>query len=393
MVTIAHASKNEMGDYLKGHRGDQTGLEVCIRQWYNRPWNCVIRFIDPDMREKCAYAMERACANDNWGYSQADRNSGLEACRHLGYDPGLVKVPVNTDCSALVTVACIYAGIAECALVKYGNCATTSTLKNRLKATGEVEIFETTDYTNRTDKLLRGDILLAEGHHVAVVNKADTPKKSAKEIAREVIQGKWGNGAERKKKLKEAGYNYDEIQKAVSELIHGTATKAVNDIPKYVWDFLYARIGNAYGVAGLMGNLKAESNLNPMNLQNSCEKKLGMSDNEYVAAVDNGTYKNFVSDSCGFGLAQWTTSGRKQGLYDSRNNRSIGSIDVQLEFLWKELSTSYKNVLNGLKTAKTVREASDLVLTKFERPKNQGLTVQTQRATYGQGYFNKYFVV
>lgn len=390
MVTIAHASKNENGAYLKGKKGDQTKLEVCIRQWYSRPWNVVIRFIDPDMRDRCAHAMERACANDNWGYSQADRNSGLEAARQVGYDPGLVTVPVNTDCSALVTVACIYAGIAECALVKYGNSATTSTLKGRLKATGEVEIYTTSDYVTKTDKLMRGDILLAEGHHVAVVIKADAPKKSTKEIAKEVIQGKWGNGAERKQKLQAAGYNYEEVQKAVKEMM---TEKTVSDIPKYVWDYLYARIGNAYGVAGLMGNLKAESNLNPKNLQNSCEKKLGMTDDEYVRAVDNGSYKNFASDSCGFGLAQWTSSGRKQGLYDSRNNRSIGNIDVQLEFLWKELSTSYKTVLNGLKTAKTVREASDIVLTKFERPKNQGDTVKTQRATYGKEYFNKYFVV
>ena len=390
MVTIAHASKNENSAYLKGKKGDQTKLEVCIRQWYSRPWNVVIRFIDPDMRDRCAYAMERACANDNWGYSQADRNSGLEAARQVGYDPGLVTVPVNTDCSALVTVACIYAGIAECALVKYGNSATTSTLKGRLKATGEVEIFTTSDYVAKTDKLMRGDILLAEGHHVAVVIKADAPKKSTKEIAKEVIQGKWGNGAERKQKLQAAGYNYEEVQKVVKEMM---TEKTVSDIPKYVWDYLYARIGNAYGVAGLMGNLKAESNLNPKNLQNSCEKKLGMTDDEYVRAVDNGSYKSFASDSCGFGLAQWTSSGRKQGLYDSRNNRSIGNIDVQLEFLWKELSTSYKTVLNGLKTAKTVREASDIVLTKFERPKNQGDTVKTQRSTYGQEYFNKYFVV
>lgn len=390
MVTIAHASKNENGAYLKGKKGDQTKLEVCIRQWYSRPWNVVIRFIDPDMRDRCAHAMERACANDNWGYSQADRNSGLEAARQVGYDPGLVTVPVNTDCSALVTVACIYAGIAECALVKYGNSATTSTLKGRLKATGEVEIYTTSDYVTKTDKLMRGDILLAEGHHVAVVIKADAPKKSTKEIAKEVIQGKWGNGAERKQKLQAAGYNYEEVQKAVKEMM---TEKTVSDIPKYVWDYLYARIGNAYGVAGLMGNLKAESNLNPKNLQNSCEKKLGMTDDEYVRAVDNGSYKNFASDSCGFGLAQWTSSGRKQGLYDSRNNRSIGNIDIQLEFLWKELSTSYKTVLNGLKTAKTVREASDIVLTKFERPKNQGDTVKTQRATYGKEYFNKYFVV
>lgn len=44
-------------------------------------------------------------------------------------------------------------------------------------------------------------------------------KKSVDEIAREVIQGKWGNGAERKKKLTAAGYDYNAVQKRVNELM------------------------------------------------------------------------------------------------------------------------------------------------------------------------------
>ena len=43
-------------------------------------------------------------------------------------------------------------------------------------------------------------------------------KKSNEEIAKEVIQGKWGNGATRKKKLKEAGYDYSAIQKIVNKM-------------------------------------------------------------------------------------------------------------------------------------------------------------------------------
>lgn len=44
-------------------------------------------------------------------------------------------------------------------------------------------------------------------------------KKSNEEIAREVVQGKWGNGATRKKKLTDAGYNYSAIQKLVNKMI------------------------------------------------------------------------------------------------------------------------------------------------------------------------------
>jgi N-acetylmuramoyl-L-alanine amidase len=43
-------------------------------------------------------------------------------------------------------------------------------------------------------------------------------------IAKEVIAGKWGNGEERKKRLKEAGYSYSAVQAEVNKLVKGTAT-------------------------------------------------------------------------------------------------------------------------------------------------------------------------
>ena len=44
-------------------------------------------------------------------------------------------------------------------------------------------------------------------------------KKSVDEVAREVVQGKWGNGAERKKRLTDAGYDYNEVQKKVNLIL------------------------------------------------------------------------------------------------------------------------------------------------------------------------------
>lgn len=51
------------------------------------------------------------------------------------------------------------------------------------------------------------------------VNELLKPKKSINEIAKEVIQGKWGNGADRKNRLEKAGYNYNEVQKKVNMLL------------------------------------------------------------------------------------------------------------------------------------------------------------------------------
>lgn len=48
---------------------------------------------------------------------------------------------------------------------------------------------------------------------------APAPKKTVDELAREVIQGKWGNGTERKNRLTQAGYNYSEVQARVDALL------------------------------------------------------------------------------------------------------------------------------------------------------------------------------
>ena len=47
----------------------------------------------------------------------------------------------------------------------------------------------------------------------------ETPKKTVDEIAREVIQGKWGNGQDRKNRLTQAGYDYSAVQHRVNELV------------------------------------------------------------------------------------------------------------------------------------------------------------------------------
>lgn len=50
-------------------------------------------------------------------------------------------------------------------------------------------------------------------------SKSTQTKKTNEEIAKEVIQGKWGNGAVRKKRLTDAGYNYSVIQALVNKML------------------------------------------------------------------------------------------------------------------------------------------------------------------------------
>ena len=159
-----------------------------------------------------------------------------------------------------------------------------------------------------------------------------------------------------------------------------------------IWNFYLERIGNPYGVAGLMGNLFAESGLKPKNLQDSFNRRLGMTDQEYVAKVDDGTYTSFVTDGAGFGLAQWTHPSRKIRLLNKAKKRgvSIGNLKLQMKYLWKELQRDYPRVLQALRNATSVRSASDIVLTQFECPADQGPAVHQYRASCGEKYFTKY---
>lgn len=137
------------------------------------------------------------------------------------------------------------------------------------------------------------------------------------------------------------------------------------------------------GAVGLLGNIKAESNFSANNLQQTYEKKLGMSDKEYTAAVDSGKYskEKFSKDSAGYGLCQWTYKTRKANLYDfaKKQKKSIGDAQMQLDFLINELKNSYKAVYNKLCKTDSIDEAARYVMLKFEKPANVTESAQKGR--------------
>lgn len=162
----------------------------------------------------------------------------------------------------------------------------------------------------------------------------------------------------------------------------------------YAWATLYNFIGNEYGTAGLMGNLYAESGIIPYRLQGDFTSGYSRSIS-YTNNVNSGAYTEtqFVNDSKGYGLAQWTYYSRKQALYNkwrSGGYSSIGDMALGCDFLIDELSSSFSGVLAVLRTATSVREASDIVLHQFENPAQQGPEVEAYRASLGQGYYDRY---
>lgn len=114
-VRIGHASISENGT-VNGAKGDGTGKEVCVREWYSKPWDFMAIHPEAAVREKHAKAVETACANDNIGYGQGDRNTLNTLAKAVGYD--LSKVGMcNCDCSSLQNVAAVASGAAG---VSYG---------------------------------------------------------------------------------------------------------------------------------------------------------------------------------------------------------------------------------------------------------------------------------
>ena len=162
MIKIGQASRDERGRYSGGIAGDQDGREVAIREWYNRPWNKVLRARNSNIAEKIATAMEKACRNDNIGYDQNQRTTLYSLAKANSWKIEDIKTPCETDCSALVAVCVNSAGIRVSGDIYTGNEA------KALLQTGEFELLSAPKYLLSDEYLKRGDILLYEFHHTAI---------------------------------------------------------------------------------------------------------------------------------------------------------------------------------------------------------------------------------
>lgn len=161
-VKIGHASIDENGRIHSGVAGDQTGSEVCIRNWYAKGWNKVIRAKDAVVAENIAIAMGQACANNKIGYDQYQRTTLYTQAKANGWDLSKITVACECDCSSLVAVCVNAAGITVSKDIYTGNQAVA------LKTTGKFDILTDAKYLNTDEYLKRGDILLKEGSHTAV---------------------------------------------------------------------------------------------------------------------------------------------------------------------------------------------------------------------------------
>lgn len=176
VVKIGHASIDENGKITGGVAGDQTGKEICTRDWYNKPWISVIRPNDSTVAEKIAKAMEQACANDKIGYDQKQRTTLYTFAKSAEWDLSKITTACECDCSSLVAVCVNAAGIAVSKDIYTGN------EQSALKATGKFTILTDSKYISKSENLRRGDILLASGHTAVVLSNGFKAGESSETV-------------------------------------------------------------------------------------------------------------------------------------------------------------------------------------------------------------------
>ena len=171
-----------------------------------------------------------------------------------------------------------------------------------------------------------------------------------------------------------------------------------------VWSYLKNKGIPDEGIAGLMGNINHESGFKFNNVENLLEKRLkdaGKSyhtDDLYTKAVDNNTINRaeflnpLPGKQYGYGLVQWTSPGRKAGLYDLVKSRNVSIADpgAQMDWLWQELNESYSGVLDTMKNSKDIRTVSTKVLKDFESPADTGSNMQQMRYESAKSIYDTY---
>jgi hypothetical protein len=127
---------------------------------------------------------------------------------------------------------------------------------------------------------------------------------------------------------------------------------------KQIRDYFVTKGLSKEQASGIVGNLMAESSLNP------------------TAFGDNNT---------SFGLAQWHKE-RFTNLknFASKFKQDHNAIGTQLEYLWHELNTSEKSALDALKQAKDPESAAKIFAHKFERMK----TYNKKREHYAKNAYS-----
>lgn len=170
---------------------------------------------------------------------------------------------------------------------------------------------------------------------------------------------------------------------------------------KFIFNFFKQKGFDDKVIAGLLGNWQIESHLYSNNAQNNYMTRFKETDESYTQKVDDGTWKRpdtgagFSADSIGYGLAQWTSSGRKGELlsFVKSLNVSISNMAAQCEFAYREITRS-KSLVEKLRQASSPEEAAVIFMVDYERPASKNdPEKQKLRADWARVFYDDFVVL
>lgn len=169
-----------------------------------------------------------------------------------------------------------------------------------------------------------------------------------------------------------------------------------------IWSFLQSKGYTKEATAAILGIWKWESggNLYPYVVQNWYTKDTLSRSKDYTKKVDNGqiTRSEFIKgkNGGGYGLAQWTYHTRKANLYDyaKKTGRSIGDLQVQLEFLEVEMNSDSwkkKKTKANMNKASSIEDAGSIFFDQYQGvpPKQQKNYHFDTRMKYAHEFYNQ----
>ena len=352
---------------VNGTKGDQTGKEVKLGDWYSFGQEVVWRFKDRDLAERYANKIVDACRNDHIGYGQADRGTLYSRAKEVDFDLRKIKTNCNCDCSSL-TACCLNA-----VGVKIDPYARTATLNGELKSTGKFTKLTGSDYTKTWKNLKVGDIINDPYHHViSVVGNCNGTNKTVKEHddEKETVQIK-----DDKKITAE---NFDlgnvDINKLKYHVKNGYFTQdEMNDNARFVSAWLYQKYGwTINAISGILGNMCRESNINP------------------------GLWQSLKRNNMrgGYGLTQWTPASKyinwakEKGYAYEKMESQLKRIswEVKNNKQWIKTSTYNFSFLEFTKKTDSPEYLSKAFVYCYERP---GIVKEEERTKWARYYYDK----
>ena len=399
---IANCGSNEYGGGYGGQAGDQTGKEYVVKNWYSFPWNCVLRYPNLQTAIVIAQMSRDAANNDHIGYDMGQRGTFYTQLRAANWNPSAISTNCEADCSSS-TCACIIAAghkTGDARLQGLSSSLTTSSMRSSLQSVGFMLLTDSR-YLSSDSYLLPGDVLLHDGSHVAVnldsgpnsgesvivsdgsalpggIGGGDlyaTENDEDDAIMREVAYLSGSTPTVNKTNIRLSVINYTSSLQAIFKGKVGTGGGSYDSSKlegnyRVIFDYLVGKGLNAAAACGILANIKGESGGNPSLV---------------------GTADAYGS----IGICQWTF-GRKTALLNFLGGNWRGNLSGQLDFLWQELNSSYKNsVLVPLQNEPNIeagaRDAAFVFVSKFEIPQRyyNGRDIYMERVEWASEFWSQ----